>query len=241
MNGQSLQNARKKLGLTQVEAAKKLAISQAYLSLFEKGKRPLTKSLANKAVHLLKMSPTLLPLEKELKNLRPTTNERFVKELAALKYPGYTHIKPSRAKNPVEVLISALSADNLEARLVEALPWILLQFPDLEWKNLVDAAKLNDLQNRLGFLTSLACKIAEKSGDKEKATELKRRLEELEKSRLVKEDTLCHQNMTEAEKRWIRQNRSAEATYWNIISDLSVDYLSILNKISESAITQFVK
>ena len=64
------------------------------------------------------MSPTLLPLGKELKNLCPTTNEKFVKELAALKYPGYSHVKPSRVKNPVEVLISALSVDNLEARLV---------------------------------------------------------------------------------------------------------------------------
>lgn len=225
MNGQALQNARKQLGLTQVEAAKKLGVSQAYLSLFEKGKRPLTKSLAKKAVRLLKMPPTLLPLEKELKNLRPATNEKFVKELAAYKYPGYTHVKPSRLKNPVEVLISALSADNLEARLVEALPWLLLKFPDLEWKNLVDAAKLKDLQNRLGFLTSLAYKLAEKSGDTEKAAEFKRRLDELEKSRLVKEDTLCRQNMTEAEKRWILQSRSPEAEHWNIISDLSADSL----------------
>ncbi len=225
MNGKALQTARKKLGLTQVEAAKKLGVSQAYFSLFEKGKRPVTDKIAKKAVHLFKMPPTALPLERELKNVRPATNEKFVKQLAAYSYPGYTHVKASGLKNPVEVLISALSADNLEARLVEALPWLLLQFPDLEWRNLVDAAKINDLQNRLGFLTSLACKLAEKSGDVEKAAQFKRRLEELEKSRLVKEDTLCRQNMTEAEKRWILQNRSAEAEHWNIISDLSADHL----------------
>ena len=161
MNGKALQTSRKKLGLTQVEAARKLGVSQAYFSLFEKGKRPLTNKIAKKAVHLFKMLPTALPLEKELKNVRPATNEKFVKQLAAYKYPGYTHVKASELKNPVEVLISALGAENLEARLVEALPWILLQFPDLEWKNLVDAAKLNDLQNRLGFLTSLAGKVAD--------------------------------------------------------------------------------
>lgn len=225
MNGKALQTARKKLGLTQVEAAKKLGVSQAYFSLFEKGKRPLTKKIAKKAVHLFKMPPTALPLEKELENVRPATNEMFVKQLAAYKYPGYTHIKASELKNPVEVLISALSTDNLEARLIEALPWLLLRFPDLEWNNLVDAAKLKDLQNRLGFLTSIACKLAEKSGDTQKATEFKRRLNNLEKSRLVKEDTLCRQNMTEAEKRWILQNRSAEAKHWNIISDLSAEHL----------------
>lgn len=225
MNGKALQTARKKLGLTQVEAARKLGVSQAYFSLFEKGKRPLTNKIARKAVQLFKMPPTALPLEKELKNVRPATNEKFVGQLAAYKYPGYTHVKASELKNPVEVLISALGANNLEARLVESLPWLLLQFPDLEWKNLVDAAKLNDLQNRLGFLTSLACQLAEKSGDAEKAAQFKRRLNELEKSRLVKEDTLCRQNMTEAEKRWIQQNRSAEAKHWNILSDLSADRL----------------
>jgi transcriptional regulator with XRE-family HTH domain len=225
MNGQALQNARKKVGLTQVEVAKKLGVSQAYLSLFEKGKRSLTKSFTKKAVRLLNLPPTSLPIENALKNLRPTTNEKFVKELAAFKYPGYTHVKPSRLKNPVEVLISALSADNLEARLVEALPWLLLQFPDLEWTNLVDAAKLRNLQNRLGFLTTLACKLAENFGDTEKVVEFKRRLNELENSRLVKEDTLCHQNITEAEKHWILQNRTPEAAHWNIISDLSADQL----------------
>ena len=129
-------------------------------------------------------------------------------------------------KNPAEVLIAAISADNLEARLIEALPWVLLRFSNLvEWEHLVNAAKLKDLQNRLGFLTSSAYRLAEKSGDTEKAAELKRRLNELEKSRLVKEDTLCRQSMTEAEKRWILQNRSADAEHWNIISDLSAGHL----------------
>lgn len=225
MNGKALQTARKELGLTQIEAAKKLGVSQAYFSLFEKGKRPVTDKIAKRAMYLFKMPPTALPLEKELKNVRPATNKKFVKQLAAYSYPGYTHVKASGLKNPVEVLISALSADNLEARLVEALPWLLLQFPDLEWRTLVDAAKLNDLQNRLGFLTSLAHRLAEKSDDTEKAAQFKRRLEELENSRLVKEDTLCRQNMPETEKRWILQNRSAEAEHWNIISDLSADRL----------------
>ena len=225
MNGKALQTARKKLGLTQVEAARELGVSQAYFSLFEKGKRPLTKKIARKAVQVFEMPPTALPLGEELGKVRPATNEKLVKELAAYEYPGYTHVEASELKNPVEVLVSALGADNLEARLVEALPWLLLRFPDLEWKNLVDAAKLKDLQNRLGFLTSIACKLAEKSGDTEKAAEFKRRLNNLEKSRLVKEDTLCRQNMTEAEKSWILQNRSAEAEHWNIISDMSAERL----------------
>ena len=91
---------------------------------------------------------------------------------------------------------------------------------------MVDAAKLKDLQNRLGFLTVLARKLAEKSGDAEKAARFKRREEALERSRLVREDTLCHQNMTDAEKRWLRQNRSEAAAHWNILSDLSAEHLN---------------
>lgn len=226
MTGQQLQSGRKSLGLTQVEAAKRLGVSQAYLSLFEKEKRPLTDKLAKKAVRLFNLSPNALPLETELKRLQPATNKKFVKDLAALDYPGYSHVKPSRIKNPVQVLLAALSADNLEGRLVEALPWLLLKFSDMEWNHLVDAVKLKDLQNRLGFLTVLARKLAEKSGDAKKAAEFKRREQSLERSRLVREDTLCRQNMTEAEKRWLLQNRSEEAARWNILSNLSAEHLN---------------
>lgn len=225
MTGQQLRTARRNLALTQTEAAKMLGVSQSYLSLFEKDKRPPTDKLIKKAVRLFNLSPAALPLKMELNNLRPATNENLVKELAALRYPGYTHVKSARPKNPVQVLLAALSANNLEGRLVEALPWLLLKFSDMEWETLVGAVKLRDLQNRLGVLTAVARKLAEKSGDAKKAAEFKHREEALEGSRLVKEDTLCRSRMTETEKRWFLQNRSEEATHWNILSDLSAEYL----------------
>lgn len=220
-----LQKARKSLGLTQVEAAKRLGVSQSYFSLLEKGERLLSDKLAEKAVRVFNLPPTVLPIKGNLDHLRPTTNQKFVKDLAALNYPGYSHVKPSRVKNPVQVLLTALSANNLEGRLVEALPWVLLEFSDLEWKELVDAAKLKDLQNRLGFLTCLARKLAEKSGDLKKAAVFKRREQSLEPSRLVKEDTFCRQ-MTNSEKQWILMNRSKEAEHWNILSNISVEHLN---------------
>lgn len=67
--------------------------------------------------------------------------------------------------------------------------------------------------------------MAEKSGDAEKAVDFKHREEALEGSRLVKEDTLCRANVTNAEKRRLLQNRSAEAAHWNILSNLSADHL----------------
>jgi hypothetical protein len=51
-------------------------------------------------------------------------------ELASLGYPGFAYLKSRGKKNPAEVLLSALSSNHLEARLVEALPWILLKYPN---------------------------------------------------------------------------------------------------------------
>jgi transcriptional regulator with XRE-family HTH domain len=226
MTGEQLQKARRNFGLTQVEAAKKLGVSQSYLSLLEEGKRNLTPRLAKKAVKLFNLPPTSLPLETELKHLRPVSNQNLVKELAALNYPGYTHVRPSRLKNPTQVLLAALSSENLEARLVEALPWLLLNFSDMEWQDLIDAAKVKDLQNRLGFLTCLARKLAEKLRDTKKVAIFKCREKALAGSRLLKEDTFCRRNLTNAEKRWLLQNRTPEAEYWNVLSDLSVEHLN---------------
>lgn len=221
-----MQKARRNLGLTQVEAAKRLGVSQSYFSLLEKGERPLSDKLAKKVVRVFNLTPTVLPIKGNLHHLKPTTNQKFVKDLAALNYPGYSHVKPSRVKNPVQVLLTALSANNLEGRLVEALPWVLLEFSDLEWNELVDAAKLKDLQNRLGFLTCLARKLAERSGDPKKAAKFKRREQLLEPSRLVKEDTFCRQKMTSSERQWILMNRSKEAEHWNILSNISAEHLN---------------
>lgn len=220
-----LRLARKKLGLKQAEAAKKLGVSQSYFSLLEQGKRPLSDKLARKAVTLFRLSPTALPLKNTLKYLPRVTNRELVRDLSALRYPGYSHFKPATLKNPVQVLVMALSANNLEGRLVEALPWVLLEFSDLEWKELVDAAKLKNLQNRLGFLTCLARKLAERRRDKKAMVKFKRWENILEDARLVKQDTLCRQNMSDSEKQWVLQNRSKEAAHWNILSNLSAEYL----------------
>jgi hypothetical protein len=61
-------------------------------------------------------------------------NENLASDLAALGYPGLSYLKPKRTKGPAEVLLSALRAKNLDARLVEALPWVLLAYSDLDWE-----------------------------------------------------------------------------------------------------------
>jgi hypothetical protein len=128
--------------------------------------------------------------------------------------------------NPAEILLSALSAKDLDSRLVEALPWVMLNYPDLDWQWLMTAAKAHDLQNRLGFVTSVARRLAEMNGEGAKAALLSRRETELEQSRLEREDTLCHDSLTESEKRWLRERRSEDAKRWGLLADLSPEHLS---------------
>jgi hypothetical protein len=147
-------------------------------------------------------------------------------DLAALGYPGFSHLKTRHKKNPAEVLLSALSARDLNSRLTEALPWLLLEYSDLDWQSLVTEAKARDLQNRLGFLVSVARRIAERQGNREKAEWLRSKEVTLESFRLLLEDTLCHDSLTRAEREWLDTSRSEDAKYWRLLTDLTPEHLS---------------
>ena len=117
--------------------------------------------------------------------------------------------------------MAALNAPNRDARLVEALPWVVLTFPDMEWKSLTKMAKANDLQNRLGFVVEVARSVALFQGDGATAEKLKRHETELERSLLVREETLCNETMTNAERRWLATRRPEAAKRWRLLTDLS--------------------
>ena len=59
----------------------------------------------------------------------------------------------------------------------------MLKFPDLDWQSLVSAAKVRDLQNKLGLVTYVARRVAEKRGEKNKAERLRKQEKVLERSR----------------------------------------------------------
>jgi transcriptional regulator with XRE-family HTH domain len=225
MSGADLKAGRERKGWTQEEAADRLGVSQPYLSLLEKGARRLPEKLAHKAAALYRLSPARLPMKTSWHAVQEES-DTLASDLAALGYPGLSYLKSRRKRNPAEVVLSALSAKNLEVRLAEALPWVLLEYPDLDWQWLVRAAKTNDLQNKLGFLTNVARQLAEKLGNDDTAALLRNQEFALERSRLVKEDTLCHDSLTQAERRWLRSNRTDEAKHWNLLTDLSPDHLS---------------
>jgi len=224
MNGRDLREARRKKGWTQVETAEKLGVTQAYLSMLESGRRPLPHDLARLAVETLHASPTALPL-REQAFAAPLGSERLRLQLAALGYPGFAHLRAKAQRNPAEVLLTALNTANLDNRVTEGLPWLALAYADMDWDWAVQNAKLLDRQNRLGFVVTLASQVASKSADSRRSGRLREYAEVLERSRLVKEDTLCHDALTEAERKWLRANRPATAAHWNLLTDMQAENL----------------
>jgi len=59
--------------------------------------------------------------------------DEFSRALGALGYPGFSHLIGGHKKNPAELLFSGLCSNNLDSRLVEALPWLAYRFPNLDW------------------------------------------------------------------------------------------------------------
>ncbi len=216
----TLTSERRKRGWTQQELASKLGVTQAYLCLLERGRRQLPGKLATQLVRAFRFSPQLLPLP-EPTSFKPGTdftNAQFAAQLAAFGYEPLAYLEDSFAHspNPLEVLCRALAQEQVEARLVESLPWLAWRFAasDAVWLGMV--AKLNNLQNRLGFVVDLALGARQVGVSAKGLTELRA---ELERSRLAKMDTLCDVGMTDTMKTWLRQNASPAARKWNLLSD----------------------
>jgi len=231
MTGEELKKARRGKEWTQAKTAERLAVTQAYYSMLEGGRRVLPDRLARKAVELLGAAPTALPLREERFEVLAVT-DRLRSELAALGYPGFAHLRGRARRNPAEVLLRALNESDLDARVVEGLPWLALTYADLDWDWAVRNAKLLDRQNRLGFVTTMALRLSErrsvvakKVADPGRSRRLREYTAVLDRSRLVKEDTLCHDSLTEAERKWLRQNRTSDAAYWNLLTDMRAENL----------------
>ncbi len=220
MTGSELKAARKKAGMTQVDVSRNLRVSQGYVSLLEQGSRRVPPKLAKRFASLYCLPPTALPVVEGAHRLARRDPQTLAEELGALGYPGFSYLRSRRRRNPAEVLLAALSQRDLESRLAEALPWVLLHYPDVDKKWLVDRARLHDLQNRLGFVVRLAREAAERQGRQDDRLQALAKLEsELEASRLAREDTFCKESLSEAERQWLRNVRPPEAQHWNLLTD----------------------
>jgi hypothetical protein len=96
----------------------------------------------------------------------------------------------------------------------------------MDWDWVVRQANLHDVQNRLGFVLTLARSLAERISDTSVATRLRELEKRLHGSVLLRELTFCNENMPLAERRWLNQNSTPQAKHWNVLSDLSVEHLS---------------
>jgi len=226
MDGKALRAARQTKNWTQKDAAKGLGVTQAYLSMLESGSRVVSKRLGRKALKVFDLPPTALPLHLGTSMSSQPRKRDFATELAALGYPGFAYLRTRVRRNPAAVLLDALNQPNLDARVAEGLPWLALTYVDLDWDWLVRNVKLQDRQNRLGFAVSLASEVAEAKQESEKAQKLGRWLDVLERARLAREDTFCHDSMTQAEREWLRDHRSPVASHWNLLTDMAGKHLA---------------
>jgi transcriptional regulator with XRE-family HTH domain len=225
VDSNELRQGRLAAELTQVKAAARLGVSQPYLSQLENGQRQVTARLARAAARLYRLPPTVLPVSAHAPSAK-TDTDGFARQLAALGYPGYGHLRPSRPVNPARVVAEALSEGNLDARVAEALPWVLLQYAELDWGWLVSQAKLRNVQNRLGFVVGVSRELAESRPKRAFAAARLKEVEgNLERARLAAETTLSRETMPQAEREWLRVNRTPLARHWNVLASLSSERL----------------
>jgi hypothetical protein len=180
--------------------------------MLESGRRnpdPLSRRL----MRVYALPPTALPLREVRENVTP---DRLAHEFAQLGYPGFAHLRGrARATNPAEFLLKALSQRNLEARVAEGLPWLVVRYPDMPLDWLVREARARALQNRLGFVVTLARRAAGRYD----LEPLERTLED---SKLAKQDSFCEE-LSDPARRWLSTHSSEEARQWNLLSDLRPD------------------
>ncbi len=218
-----LRSARRTAGLTQQQAADRLGVSQAYLALIERGRRPVTAQLQSKVARLYQLGPVALPLGTDSPG--SWNSSLLAAGLASVGYPGFAQLKHVRPENPAKLLLGAITSDDVEVRVLEALPWLAVKYSNLDWEWLIREAKLRDVQNRLGFVVTLARQVAEKRADSLTAERLWEIEETLNRSRLAREDTLCQSSLSDAERRWVRKTRPSDAKHWKLLTDLNAQQL----------------
>jgi hypothetical protein len=130
----------------------------------------------------------------------------FAAELGTLGYPGFAYGKGVSARKPEQVLLDALNSSDLDVRVAEGLPWLVLTYVDMDWDRLIRDGKSLERQNRLGFAVSLANESARNAHDDRRECRLRRHLETLER------------------RAW--RSRFTTAAHWNRLTDIGLEGLS---------------
>src|ERR1700691_893010 len=96
MMHQEFKAGRTKSALTQLQAARRLRVSQPYLSQLENGTRPVTTALARRAASVYRLSATALPLPSS--PTKKVDANKLAHQLASLGYPGFAHLRSGSYK-----------------------------------------------------------------------------------------------------------------------------------------------
>ncbi len=123
--------------------------------------------------------------------------------------------------DPLEFVLDALRTENLDQRVTDALPWVLVHRADLDYRRLTDEARLLNVQNRLGFLLEVTVEAARKLHSDGTAARLEPWLVRLREARLYKEDTLCKRSLTQVERKRLRRSRPKAARFWRLFTDVN--------------------
>ncbi|MFQ5720159.1 MAG: helix-turn-helix transcriptional regulator [Acidobacteriota bacterium] len=227
MSDVELRKARLGAGWTQARLARRLGVTQAYVSLMERGKRGISDRVRRRVASVFNLPPTSLPFSVSTTVDPAAVDGQLEQGLARLGYPALAYLAGRTARrNPGALLLMALAVDDLDPRLAAALPWLLLRFDGLNREELVARARSMGLQNRLGFTVSLALRVAERNPVfRERSEGLQRFGQALERSRLAREDTYGRRETSERMRDWLLANRSPDAEHWNLLSDLKPEHL----------------
>ncbi len=131
MTGADLMDARRARGWTQAAVAERLGVSQAYVCLLERDRRAVPGALVRKLAGVLELSPITLPLEADRD---PLDTEDATAALGALGYPGFAYLRDKRRVTPANLVLGVLRSADVDARVVEGMPWLLVTYPDLDWR-----------------------------------------------------------------------------------------------------------
>lgn len=108
--------------LTRTDAQNSLATrSLKPTSAFSSEIGAVPRRLARKVATVLKLSPNTLPVSVSRASLKA---EEATAALGAVGYPGFTYLRNRRPLNPADLLLRTLRAGDVDARVVEALPWV---------------------------------------------------------------------------------------------------------------------
>jgi transcriptional regulator with XRE-family HTH domain len=225
MTGLELRKAREQKGWTQQEAAPLLGFSQPYLSLLETDKRRVPKSRVEEVFAVYDVLPPLALSFRGQASWARLGDLELAEQLAGLGYPGFSYMRTRPTWNPAELLVAALTKEDLESRVAEALPWLVLAYSNMDWNWVVNQTKMFDIQNRLGFVLTLARELAERMSKTDVANQLRHVEDRLQASVLLRQTTFCHEHMSQAERRWLEEKSTPQAKQWNVLSDLSTEHL----------------